>query len=72
MLLEIAIGDAYGAGFEFSSRAKIELSNTVAARRAPHQYRARRARRKRGPPGLEKVPGKGTMTRFARLIQVDD
>lgn len=36
MLLEIAIGDAYGAGFEFSSRAKIALSNTVAAY-VPHE-----------------------------------
>ena len=31
MLVEIAIGDAYGAGFEFSSREKIERSNTLAA-----------------------------------------
>lgn len=31
MLVEIAIGDAYGAGFEFCSRAKIERSNTLAA-----------------------------------------
>jgi ADP-ribosyl-[dinitrogen reductase] hydrolase len=31
MLLEIAIGDAYGAGFEFASREKIRQSNTLAA-----------------------------------------
>jgi ADP-ribosyl-[dinitrogen reductase] hydrolase len=31
VLFEIAIGDAYGAGFEFSSRDKIERSNTLAA-----------------------------------------
>jgi ADP-ribosyl-[dinitrogen reductase] hydrolase len=36
MLLEIAIGDAYGAGFEFSSREKIRLSNTLAAY-VPHE-----------------------------------
>lgn len=31
MLVEIAIGDAYGAGFEFCSREKIERCNTLAA-----------------------------------------
>jgi ADP-ribosyl-[dinitrogen reductase] hydrolase len=31
VLVEIAIGDAYGAGFEFCSRQKIERSNTLAA-----------------------------------------
>lgn len=36
MLFEIAVGDAYGAGFEFSSREKIELNNTVAAY-VPHE-----------------------------------
>lgn len=29
MLVEIAIGDAYGAGFEFSERAKIQSGNTL-------------------------------------------
>lgn len=36
MLLEIAIGDAYGAGFEFSAREKIRLYNTLAAY-VPHE-----------------------------------
>lgn len=31
MLFEIAIGDAYGAGFEFAEREKIERHNTLAA-----------------------------------------
>jgi len=31
VLVEIAIGDAYGAGFEFCSREKIERSNTLAS-----------------------------------------
>lgn len=31
MLLEIAIGDAYGAGFEFSPKSKIEQWNTLTA-----------------------------------------
>lgn len=31
MLLEIAIGDAYGAGFEFCARAKIARANTLEA-----------------------------------------
>jgi ADP-ribosylglycohydrolase len=31
VLFEIAIGDAYGAGFEFCSRQKIERSNTLAS-----------------------------------------
>jgi ADP-ribosyl-[dinitrogen reductase] hydrolase len=31
MLVEIAIGDAYGAGFEFCAREKIERSNTLEA-----------------------------------------
>jgi ADP-ribosylglycohydrolase len=31
MLVEIAIGDAYGAGFEFCSREKIAAHNTLAA-----------------------------------------
>jgi ADP-ribosylglycohydrolase len=35
MLLEIAIGDAYGAGFEFSAREKIVHGNTL-ARYLPH------------------------------------
>jgi len=36
MLLEIAIGDAYGAGFEFAAREKIRQSNTLAAF-VPHE-----------------------------------
>ncbi len=36
MLLEIAIGDAYGAGFEFCDRDKIILSNTLAGY-VPHE-----------------------------------
>lgn len=36
MLFEIAVGDAYGAGFEFSSRAKIEASNNLSAY-VPHE-----------------------------------
>jgi len=39
MLLEIAIGDAYGAGFEFASREKIRQSNTLAAF-VPHELGA--------------------------------
>lgn len=39
MLLEIAIGDAYGAGFEFASREKIRTSNTLAAF-VPHELGA--------------------------------
>lgn len=52
MLLEIAIGDAYGAGFEFSSRAKIELSNTVAAREgsAPISGKTRKANERAARP----------------------
>jgi len=36
MLLEIAIGDAYGAGFEFAAREKIRQANTLAAF-VPHE-----------------------------------
>jgi ADP-ribosyl-[dinitrogen reductase] hydrolase len=36
MLLEIAIGDAYGAGFEFSGREKIRAYNTLTAY-VPHE-----------------------------------
>jgi len=36
MLLEIAIGDSYGAGFEFCSREKINQHNTLAAF-VPHE-----------------------------------
>lgn len=36
MLLEIAIGDSYGAGFEFCSRDKINQHNTLAAF-VPHE-----------------------------------
>lgn len=36
MLLEIAVGDAYGAGFEFCAREKIERHNTLAAY-MPHE-----------------------------------
>ncbi|MES2039479.1 MAG: ADP-ribosylglycohydrolase family protein [Pseudomonadota bacterium] len=36
MLLEIAVGDAYGAGFEFCGREKIMLSNTL-EKYVPHE-----------------------------------
>jgi len=29
VIVEVAIGDAYGAGFEFSSREKVERLNTL-------------------------------------------
>ncbi|MFZ6639692.1 ADP-ribosylglycohydrolase family protein [Undibacterium sp. TC4M20W] len=36
MLLHIAVGDAYGAGFEFCSREKIVLGNTI-EKYLPHE-----------------------------------
>ena len=39
MILEGAIGDAYGAGFEFSDRSKIELKNTVCSYETHPLYR---------------------------------